>query len=471
MKKIIKILLIISIIFGLYRIYPYFFSDVPLWYDPGLYRVMFYQYINNLPNIDFSNLYLWVKQTYPPFLWILWDIFHIVWFNVDFLLTFGLWFSSIITSIFVYALLKKYWKIAWFLWIIIFLLSIIQYKAFWWNYYKQIIWIIFILAGIYLLEKRKNILLVPILMSLFTIHRPSWLYFLLIIIVYRLLRYFFYKEKDYKDLIYIWLAWIIAFLMYLPFLNELILPLLKPLITTVWAWHSGTFFSKLEFWKLEFLIIITSFYWFYLKIKKRDFDLIFSWYVVWALWVWLGLFFYNRFYIFFDVFIILLSAYGFYNIYSSNKKIFYILFLVFFWIQSVMYISYLNKNGHALIDTDEFNTIKKINNIVESGSIMMVTHKNYSPWIHWYTLKSTIAPWLFDWNLWWLDNWKQWWFSHWDFKCSILKEYIDKYHKNIYIWLWKRQPKSNYSWDCFEMVLNWNDYKLLKVNKDYYENK
>ena len=126
MTHLMLFFIFLSIIFGLYRIYPYFFSNVPLWYDPGLYRVMFYQYINNLPNIDFYNLYLWIKQTYPPFLGILWDIFHIIWINVDFLLTFGLWIFSIITSTFIYLLLKKYWKIAGFLWIIIFLLSILM---------------------------------------------------------------------------------------------------------------------------------------------------------------------------------------------------------------------------------------------------------------------------------------------------------------------------------------------------------
>jgi len=471
MERFIKILLVISIVFGLYRVYPYFFSNVPFGYDPGLYRVMFLQYFHNLPNIDFSNLYLWIKQTYPPFLGILWDIFHVIWFNVDFLLTFGLWFFSIITSGFIYLLLKKYWKVTAILWMIIFFLSIIQYKAFWWNYYKQIIWIIFMLVGLYLLEKDKKILLIPILIWLFTIHRPSWVFFLLIIFVYKIWKYIINKEKNYKDLILIWIAWIIAFLMYLPFFNELILPLLKPLVSTIWTWHSGTFFDKSEFAKLEFLIIILSFYGIYLKWKNKEFDFILSWYIAGVLRIGLWMFFYNRFYIFFDIFIILLAAYWLWYLYKNNKKIFILVFGLFFVWQSYLYLTYLSKNNKPLISQNELNDIKKINNMATWDYMMMVTYKNYSPWIHGYTMKETIAPWLFDWNIWNLKQWKNWWFSNGKYKCQVFKEYIEKYHKNVYIWLGERQPKSNYSWKCFEVILDKKKYKLLKVNKKYYENK
>jgi len=158
-------------------------------------------------------------------------------------------------------------------------------------------------------------------------------------------------------------------------------------------------------------------------------------------------------------------------LYKNNKKIFIIVFTLFFIWQSYLYLNYLYKNNKTLISQSELNDIKKINNIITWDYMMMVTHKNYSPWIHGYTMKETIAPWLFDWNIWWLNKWNKWWFSKWNYKCQVLKEYIEKYNKNVYIWLGERQPKSNYSWNCFEVILNKWKYKLLKVNKTYYENK
>lgn len=189
-KYLILVIFIISIFLWLYRIYPYFFNNIPLGYDPWLYRLLFLDYSNNLPNINFSNLSDWTKSAYPPFLWFLSNILLIIWFKIDYLLSFWLWFFSVITSIFIYLNLKKYSEITAIIWIIIFLISIIEYQVFWWNYYKQIIWIIFMLVGFFLLENKKNLLSIPIIIGIFTIHRPSWVFFLITFSIYKIINIF-----------------------------------------------------------------------------------------------------------------------------------------------------------------------------------------------------------------------------------------------------------------------------------------
>lgn len=462
---IIYIILFLSILFWVYRIYPYFTLNIPFWYDPGLYRLLFLDYYNNLPNIDFVNMSGRTKLAYPPFLWIFWNILQIIWISVDDLLSFWLGFFSIITSIFLYLNLKKYSKIAWLFWIIIFFISIIEYQTFWWNYYKQIIWVIFILSSIYLLENKKHYLSLPIIIWLFTIHRPAWVYFLVVFILYKIINFSNKTNKEKKDILIVWLWWFIALLMYIPLIQEQLIDLLKPLLTiTDPSEKSWTFFLKEEFWVYNFLIILPSLYGLYYKLIKKDYDYITVWYLVWIIWVWFGLFFHTRMLIFFDIFIILMSAYSFYILSKKRKKIFIILFPLFFIFQSFYYLNYVNSHNSPLIEKIEFENILKINSIIPENSAIMVTHSNYSPWIAGYTYKDTISPWLFEFNKWNLDIWKIWWLWDWKVKCVMVNKLKNKIERPLYIWIWKKQPKENLeNADCFEKVILWKNFIFVKV--------
>ncbi len=463
-KIIIYIVLFLSIIFWVYRIYPYIKLNIPFGYDPWLYKILFLDYINNLPNINFTNISHRTRIAYPPFLWFFWNILYIIWFDIDNLLSFWLGFFSMITSIFIYLNLKKYSKIIALFWIIIFSISIIEYQAFWWNYYKQIIWIIFMLTSIFLLEKKKYLLSIPIIIALFTIHRPAWVYFVISFIIYKTINYLIYRKRGYKDIFIILFAWIIATATYIPVFNEQILSLLKPLLTTADpSVKSWTFFLKEQFGIYNIFIILLSLYWLYKKIIKKDFDYITSSYIAWIIWVWFWLFFYNRFFIFFDIFIILVASYSLWELYKDKKRLFLIIFISFFIIQSSYYLNYINKNNTPLISKVEFEKINKINTIIPSNSTIMVTSKNYSPWIAWYTYKPTIAPWLFELNPWTLNKWKIWWLSDWKIKCKMLNQ-IKKDYDNLYLWIWERQYKENLNWwQCFKKIINWKHFALFKI--------
>lgn len=492
-NKVLLFLLLISIILGLYRIYPYFDLNIALWYDPWIYRLMFFDYINNLPYIDYNKLNSYTNWWMAIFLWPLINILYIIWFNIDYLISFWLGFFSIITSLFIYSLLKKYSKETSIIGIILFFISIVQYESFSMNYYKQIIWTIFFLVIFYLFEKKKYILSIPLIISVFTVHRPSWLFFLIVFIVYKIFDFLNNKKQrkylennikkknnkellkeikfEFKDIILVIISWIIALFMYFPLFQELILSVIKPLTTTIVSWWpSGTFFSINIFLANSYLYIIISLYWFYIKLRNKDFDYIFVWYLVWALRIILKLFFYNRFLIFFDIFIILLSAYSFWLILKENKKIFYYIFIIFFALQLFFYFDYVSSNNKANISQIEFENIKKINTIVSENSYLMVNSRSRSPWIAWYTLKPVIAPWLFEYDEWWLEWWKKWWFWDGKDKCELLSTY-KSLDRPIYIWLtkfylsWKYYDENLNWWNCFEKTeINHKDFKLYKIN-------
>lgn len=462
-NHIFTVLLIIAVFLWFYRLFPYWSSDIALWYDPWLYRVMFLEYFSNLPSVDFSNLSILSKTAFPPFLGLLWNILQLIWFKVGFILTFWLGLLSVFTSIFIYSYLKKYSYHTAIFWTIIFLISIIQYESFMLNYYKQIIWVIFILSSLYLLEKKKYILSLPLIISLFTVHRPSGLYFLALFIIFYL---FNLKKRQKNDIYIVVFWWIVAFLMYLPFLNELIFPLIAPLFGTILEWKSSwTFFSKDVFWINNYPVIIASLYWLYLKILKKDFDYIFVWYLLWMIWVGLGLFFYNRIFIFYDLFIILVAAYWFWELYKRNKK-FLLIFILFFVVQSYNYINYVAKNDDTYIWQKEFEKIKELDSILPENSMLFTSHRTYTPWLYGYTNKQIIAPWMLEYDIWTIEDWEKWWDNDWKIKCEMIKDY-SVYNKDIYYWLWEEQFTENLdNWECFEVIYEKWENKIFKINFD-----
>lgn len=490
----LMLVLLLAVFLWLYRFYPYLYSDIPLWYDPGLYRAMFLDYINTLPYIDFSSFSVRTRDAYPPFLWILWNTLYITWFDIDFLLTFWLAGFSIITSIYIYLLLKKYWKIYAFHGMILYFLSIIQYESFYMNYYKQILWVIFILASLYILEKKKYILSIPIIISLFTIHRPSWLFFLIIVVLHYLLSFIIqifsknhtnkvsikgkkanpqinivfakaklYFKNTYKTIYTVLFAWIVSLLMYIPLFQELIWWLIKPLTTTIMvSGTSGTFFSLEDFLFFDFLAILLSIYWLYLKYRQKQFDYITIWFLVWLIWTVFRLFFYNRFLIFFDIFIILIAAYWLWHLYQYKKKTYLFIFILFFWLQSYNYITYIREYSESFISKTDLATIKQLDTLLPADSLLMTSDKHYGPWLFWYTHMSIISPWFTNYNIWDKSQWDRWWDNDWKTKCEMLKDY-QKYNKPLYIRIWSKDDEDWTRWTCFEEVYKKDGVRVMRM--------
>ncbi|MDP2090611.1 MAG: hypothetical protein Q8K30_03345 [Candidatus Gracilibacteria bacterium] len=491
------IILVLSIIFGLYRFYPYFFSDVPLGYDPGLYRRMFIDYFSSLPYVDFASFRPRTREAYPPYIGLMGNTFHIIGYNVDFLITYMLAIFGSITSIYIYLYLKKYSQTTAIIGIIIFFISIIQYESFYLNYYKQILGIIFMLVGLYLLEKKKYLLSIPIIISMFTVNRPAGVFFVIMLVfyvLYDILVGIFKSKKSIllakdctfiktdktivqklcgfaslynRNILYILLtvlfSGIIALFMYLPLIDEQILSLIKPLTTTfLVSGTSGTFFSLEDFVGYNFFIIILSIYGIYVKIQKRDFDFTTIGYLVGLLWIIFRLFFYNRFLITFDIYIILIAAYGLGHLYSK-KKLFLFIFVLFFGIQSYIYIDYLNENGIPFIPKSEFELMQKLDTMLPNDSMIMVTHRHYTPRLFGYTDLPVIAPSMFEYDLWEKSDWNNWLASDGIEKCKMINDY-KIYNKDIYIWLGVDQIKENLDGaDCFEIIYESGENKVLRV--------
>ncbi len=471
MKYFVFCVVSLCILLGFLRFFPYIDGNIPLGYDPGIYREYFLSYFELLPNIDFQAHERWIQEIYEPWLWLLTNILLLIGYDVDFLITWGLVFLSLWVGIFVFLTLKHHGNVPALFAMSLYYISIVQYKAFWWNYYKQILWILFLLGTLYLFQKKKFFLAFPFLMSIFIINRPSGVFFLLLFFWYFLLQLFQERKILWKESLLIWSAGILAFGFYISVLEPQILQLLQPLVTTVWSDQSGTFFSSSEFGKSSIFIIAGSFWGLYVLMqsffeKKQKPELWFFGFIIGALWTSLWLFFYNRFYIFFDLFMILLVWVFFGFLFENYKKIFIFTTTLFFSLQGYTYYQYISNNSHALISQIEFDKIQEIPTLVEEDAVIMVTHKNYSPWLQGYTRKPIIAPWLFNENRWNNENWNTWWKSSGPEKCEMIQQtYADI--ENLYVWIGKRQPTENIqNAFCFQVIFSDPEFIFLKLQHE-----
>lgn len=452
-KKLIVLLIGILLIWLIIvRSFAYIYGDLPLGYDPGFYKSFFDAYFAATPNFDYWTISPWIAKMYEPFLWFSTTIFQFLGYSTEFLLKYGLLFFSIVTSGFIYIVLKKYDKRYGIIGAILFLASIVQYQAFWRCYYKQIIGILFILTAIYLIHKEKyRLSILPIVWAC-TIQRPTGLFLVATIWLYIIGKYIYTRKVSKDFLLSLCLAWVLSIALYLPLFESLILPMIKPLIkTALISWKSWTFFKTSEYlwYARPYLLLASIAIW--IRIKKKMFDMLDAWFIFGIIRVSLRLYFYNRMIVFLDLFSILLAAWVLW--YSLQKKIWYYVLAIFVVAQSIRYTSYVKKHYTPLAWSDEIKFLSSLKYALPKNSLLIATSSNYSPWVNGYSGFPTMAPWLFELDPRTKAMWIQRRKGDWAFKCKRFRETKKMQKENVFMFIGRNQNQENIKgWDCFKLI-------------------
>lgn len=482
-----KSLLIYGVLFFILVIYvfrtlPFFNTDVPLGYDPGLYKTVFETFYSTIPNIDYSAHDMWSRAN-PIGLFLLTNILYLFSYTTQFLLTYFFAFLSSIISVFVYLLVSsrfpKYKLLTIFVSFAFFFISISQYYTFFMNYYKNVLGIILLLTSILLMKKGKLISALP-LGFLIAVHRPTALFGAGVLLVYilkdvlpmllsavkskkenRLIKYIKNSLEVKAGLI----AIVIGLPLYFYNYQESLLAMLSPVSNAFGIeGTSGTFFSLLEylyrsiwFWPFAIFGLVSS-------VKKKKFSYIESGFVFGLFWVIFHMFFYNRMIIQLDVFLILMSAIGMLRILTEVKKPNFkplvSVVIIYFVINGWWAVSYA-KDLKPLIKSSEFDFIQTIPDITEENAIVVSTHKNYSPWLIGYSSRDILAPGLFDLDIWEKEMWVEFWNGDGVVKSEMLKDY-SYLNSPLYIYEGIRQPHYSFeNSDCFEYIKN-DQYNFIK---------
>ncbi len=464
-KKFHYILFALAIILIiLFRTLPYISNSIPLGYDTGIYK---YGIKHGLQNLD-----SWILQggLEPGFLYLMQPLKLI--FSSQFILTWLLIGFCALLGTAVYFVTKEFSnKQTGLIALFLYTFSLIQFKAFWFMYYKNIIGMSLLLFSIYFLKKsqdsdnKKYIWMFILLAGLIgAIHRPCFYIFGLSYFFYAFISP--YKNKSYnletlkKNVFYGIGILIISSLFYLGQFKQAILimfsPVLQGFIQT--GESSGTFinFFTYQFSSLFYLpfAMLGLFYF----IRKKDFNILVIWAIINFSIVYFQFFFFNRFIIFLDLILIIMASFGFSIIIQHKKKLGIIILIIMLF--SAGFVS-LNdaRDSKPLITESEFQTINYLST-TEKNAFVMSTSSIYSPWILGYSDRKTIAPGLFDYSKHNQEEWIIFWTTE---DINQIKEFMNQYEKPLYIFIGQKQKDNLEQFtECFELYYNQNTNKIYK---------
>lgn len=454
-KYWIWIAMIAGLLFASYRLRYFFWSPIPLGYDPWMYKWIFTAYINIFPNFDFSQLPSWIRH--EPLLGIIMGSLWKIGINYDRVLTRWIGIINIIPGILIYILIKKENKRIGMLAARIYRLSCAQYQLFWRWYLKQAIAINILLLLLLCIQNKKILWQWILFFVLIILHKHTALYAWALLIGYMLTLWSKNKRLPRKEMAFWMGAGMIGMAFYIPLWSQIMPEAIKSVQTTFWGagvWWD--FMTKIMYLKLERLIIIISWIWAVKSIFQKKIDIYVVWYLVGFFWILLGLVNFNRTIVFFDIFVSILAAYALYYLIVQYKKIW--IYIVGIWIFSmaINYIVYVNTNAHPLISMQEFSSIKDLSTSTEKNAIIMSTHRNYTPWIMWRSQRDSINPWMSELNIWNHAERNIRWSSDGLQKCAMLKNTYESLHRPLYIWMWNQQLSENMK----------NQNCLIKINEN-----
>lgn len=464
-RKLHIILFILAITFIIaFRMIPYISNSIPLGYDSGIYK---YGIEHGLTNLD---KFVVEGGFEPGFLYLMKPISMI--FSSHFILTYLLIGFCVLLGLGIYFTTKEFFsKKTALISLLIYSLSIIQFKTFAYMYYKNIIGLSLMLFAVYFLRKheksnKKIFLLLFIFLAgiLGSIHRPTFYIFGL--------PYFFYvfispiKNKKYnlKSMFFNVLTGIailaiaipIYFGNFMPQVTNMIEPTLEGFVQIGEA--PGTFISFFSYQFLTLAYLPFAILGFFILVRKKQFNFLFFWALINFSMVYFQFFFFKRFIIPLDMILIILSSLGFSTL-IENKKKFGSIILIIMLISAGILLFKESKDARPLIDKSEFKTIQYLNN-TEENAFVMATSSLYSPSVLGYSNRKTIAPGLFDYN----KHNKQQWIEFWtDSGINKTKDFMNLYPKPLYIFIGKQQNDNlkNYS-ECFQVYYNNSENKIYR---------
>lgn len=452
-KKLHIALFILSIILiFFFRFMPYINNQIPIGYDTGIYK---YAIENGLRNSDF-----WVLSGVEPgFLYLMKPLSFL--FSTQFILTYLFIFFNILLGLAIYLSTKEYGKLPALISLLVYSVSIIQFKVFTYMYYKNILALACLLFSVYFLKRENKLFFVIFSILIGIIHRPTFYIFGLAYLFYAFLspikhnQYKYNLKLMWKNIILGIIILLVTSIFYIGKFSPAITTMFSPVLSSFIepGESPGTFinFRVYQFSTLAYLpFAVLGF--FYL-INHKKFNLLFFLTLITGIIVYFQFFFFNRFIIHLDIFLIILSGLGFSMLISYKKKLGIIIFIILFL--SLAYTTFNQASTTSSgITQEQFNLIKQLEN-TENNSIILSISSEYSPWVLGYSNRKTLAPGLFDTN--WSHNQ---WQDLWQGDANKTRELLLIYNTSIYLFagnkpfnspcfsLWKGEANKIFRYIC-----------------------
>ncbi len=355
-------LVLILVGFILLRLLPYFFWQVPTGYDAGIYLYLFK---------IFPQIPQWQKLGFSP------GLFYLTWP----LTKLGLPAEAILVPLQIAAEVFLFGCMYWVVkklidkktaLLAVFLLTVsaIQYRAFWYFYVKNVLALGLMLLALYWLSQKKLVktLIFSLLTAIF--HLPTFLILFLIMLVSNL------KTAG--------LAILLGGLAYLTDWQLAIKPFLQPLFT-ISKGSSGSFYSLTISWLLTLLYLPLSIYGLRKRSNLRPF---LAGLIVCLVWVMMRLFFFNRFFITLNIFLIFWAAIGLKKLMDKYRQ-HLDLFQFYFAVCVIFIFAFVFKTTQPLINRQLLTEIKAFQ--AEPKAVILSLGRANAAWLLGWTDYPVIA--------------------------------------------------------------------------------
>ncbi len=417
------------------RYYPYFWTNVPPGYDPGLYKYGMDTYIASLPDIPESTLPGWFKEMFPQGIFLLGDLLYVVaGFRSTEIIKI---FTPLVCGLMVlpvFAVSRNiYGHRGALISAVIYLLSATQYVLFEYSYLKNILGLFLILIAILLLQKERYIAVAIIYAALSIYHRPHFLLLSLVLLFWLL------ETKDSK----IYLTFMITAVLMLPFWiprMELGISMLKGLLDVALSNFSedmdtqgGTFLTFSRYGYLSLTYVTFGILGFMHMILNKRKDPVFYFTLITGTLVIFRIVFFRRYLATLDILLIILAGGYIEKILLEQRKEIMrygnIILLLIVLTGSALVYGQMTEDSRLISDAN-LRDIEWMADNIDPGSYILTTSYN-APWVLGWGKHPVIAPGLFQWDIYRQEEWTEF-FSTSDPQQTI--KFISKYKEIIYIY-------------------------------------
>jgi len=417
------------------RNYPYFGTNVPPGYDPGLYKYGFDTYISNLSGVPESVLPGWFKEMFPPGLFLLGDILYVVadWGSIEFITV----FTPLLCGLMVFPVFSVSKRISnergAIISTVLYLLSATQYMLFEYSYLRNIIGLFLMLIAILLLQKERYITTAIIYAALSIYHQPHFLLLSLVLLCWLL------ETKNPK----IYLTCIIAAVLAIPFwipraellvsmLNGLLSVALNNLTNDVNT-QGGTFLSFSKYGYLSFPYIMFGILGFIYMLLNKKRDPLFYFTLITSVLIIFKVVFFRRYLATLDILLIVLAGGCIQRIFFEQKKELLVygkmICLLILFTGSLLLHSQMADNSRLVSDNDLMDIQWMADNIKSESYILTTAYD--APWVLGWGKHPVIAPGLFQWDKYTEEEWNDFLKTS-DSQQAV--EFMSKYGEDIYIY-------------------------------------
>lgn len=355
-------LILILIGFILLRLLPYLFWLVPTGYDAGIYLFLFKV---------FPQIPEWQKLGFSPGLfWLSWLLTKLGLTPESLLIPLQITAEVFLFGCLYFVVKKLIDRKTALLAVFLLTVSAVQFRAFWYFYVKNVFALGLMLLALYFLSQKKLVkaLVFSLLTAIF--HLPTFLMLFLIMVLSNL------KTAG--------LAILLGGLAYLTNFQLGIKPFLQPLLT-ISKGSSGSFYSLTISWLLTLLYLPLAIYGLKNKSKLKPFLIGL---IVCLVWVVMRLFFFNRFFITLNIFLIFWAAIGLKQLMDKYKQ-HWDLFQFYFAACIIFIVAFIFKTGQPLINRQLLNEVKSFK--AEENASLLSTGKADAAWLLGWTEYPVIA--------------------------------------------------------------------------------